>query len=414
MARLVPKVKPDLHLSKKSKVDFWILLTVMTLLVLGLIFVLSSSYPLADLYMKNPQFEYLGIDTPYYFFYKQLTSVIIGLAGFFVGLFAPVKFVKKFSIIFLVGAILLMLLAVIPGHPFYFPRNGAARWIKVGPLSFQPAEFAKLGVVMYLAGWLSGKGKKVKSFSHGFIPFFLIISSLAAILVLQKDLGTLVLICIIAVAVFFAAGASIVHLGFLGIMVVTVGVIVAMLEPYRLSRIYTWISYWSDPSLMGQNTSIQFQQSMIAIGSGGAFGRGLGQSRQASWLYEAFSDGIFAIISEELGFFLTIGVVGLFFFLGYRGLKLASETKSKYVSLVAVGIVTWIVFQATINIGASTGLLPYKGMPLPFISYGGSSAISLMFASGILINVSKYRSPQKKNALLTSFKPGATYTSRAG
>jgi cell division protein FtsW len=375
-------------------------LTIIVLVVLGLIFVLSSSYPLADLYMTNPNFEYLGIDTPYFFFYKQLTSILIGLVGFMVGLFAPVDLVKKFSILFLLGSIGMMALAVIPGTPFYYPQNGAARWIKLGPLSFQPAEFAKLGVVLYLAGWLSSKSKSVKSFSHGFLPFFLIVSSLAFILFLQRDLGTLVLISIIAVVIFFVAGASILHLAFLGVMIGSVGVVIALFEPYRLERIYTWIYYWSDPTLLDQDASAQFRQSIIAIGSGGAFGRGLGQSRQASWLYEAFSDGIFAIIAEELGFFLTICVVGLFFFLGYRGVKLANETKSKYVALLSIGIVSWIVFQATINIGASTGILPYKGMPLPFISYGGSSAISLMFASGILVNISRYRSAHSGKSLL--------------
>lgn len=261
---------------------------------------------------------------------------------------------------------------------------GAQRWLSLGIFRFQPAELAKLAFVLYLAAFMSQK--------KSLWPFLILLTVLIGLTIAEPDLGTAVIIAATGLVVYFASGAPLIWIGLIGIIGLIGGLGLIFSSTYRKERILTFINPARDPL----GASYHIHQILLALGSGGLLGLGLGQSRQKyEYLPAAATDSIFAIIAEELGFVGAVGVVIIFLLLIWRGFKIAKEAPDKFGSLLATGIISWIGFQTLINLSAIVALVPLTGVPLPFISYGGSSLVLIMTASGILVNISKQRKVEK-------------------
>ncbi len=281
---------------------------------------------------------------------------------------------------------LVLLLAVfIPG--LGKTANGAARWIDLGAFQIQPSEILKLTGVIYFAAWLEAKGSGVKSFRHGLLPLLLLLLPIVVLMMWQRDLGTLLVMVVTAIAMIFVAGGTISHIiascG-AGLSLIT-GLI--LIEPYRLNRLTTYLNPTADKLGLGYHIN----QSLIAIGSGGLLGRGFGRSLQ-KYLYlpEPHTDSIFAIIVEELGFFRTLIVLAVVALLIWRGYRIAFQAGDDFGRMMAFGITTWFACQFAINISAILGLVPLTGVTLPFVSYGGTSLIMSLCAAGVVLSVSRY------------------------
>jgi cell division protein FtsW len=322
----------------------------------------------------------------YYFFRRQFFwGILPGLAAFYFLQRIDYHFWKKFAVIFFLISLVLLVLVFVPS--FGIKTYGASRWLQLGPVSFQPSEALKLTIILYLALWLENKGiKRTKDFFEGLMPFLVVLGIVGFLVVKQPDLGTLGVVVLVSLAIFFAAGAKLSHLlsmvvaGFLGLFALI------KLEPYRFDRFLTFLNPQADPQGIGYHIN----QALIAIGSGGIWGVGLGHSRQKfNYLPEPAGDSIFAIIGEELGMIGVFVLIALFATLAMRGFRIAKNAPDEFGKLVAVGITSWIIFQAFINIGSITAMIPLTGVPLPFISYGGTSLVFLLAASGILLNISK-------------------------
>lgn len=358
------------------KPDKILLASVFSLIVFGLMMIAS-----AGIIYSQTRFG-----DQYYFFRRQLFwGILPGLILFYFLQRIDYHFWKKSAVIFFLASLVLLVLVFVPS--IGISTYGASRWIQLGPLSFQPSEMLKLSIILYLALWLENKGlKRTKDFFEGLMPFLVVLGIVGFLVVKQPDLGTLGVIVLVSLAIFFSAGARLRHLfsmvaaGFLGLLVLI------KIEPYRFNRFLTFLNPEADPQGIGYHIN----QALIAIGSGGIWGIGLGHSRQKfNYLPEPAGDSIFAIIGEELGMLGVFILIMLFVVLAMRGLKIAKNAPDEFGKLVAVGITCWIIFQAFINIGSITGMIPLTGVPLPFISYGGTSIIFLLSASGILLNISK-------------------------
>lgn len=335
----------------------------------------------------------------YYFFKQQLLGLGVGFLALFFFQSVDYRAWKRFVVPVFFIAIALLILVFIPG--FGTTVYGAARWVAIGPISFQPSEVMKLAIILYLSAWLSTKGQgKAGDFYEGLVPFLLILSFVGFLIIKQPDTGTLGLIFIIAMSIFFASGAKLAHIGGLAVSAFLFLLILIKLAPYRMQRLLVFLNPEHDPSGAGY----QITQALIAVGSGGLFGIGLGQSRQKfNYLPEPVTDSIYAVLSEEFGLMGAGLVLCLFVFIAWRGFLIARGAQDEFGRLLAVGITTWIVGQAFINIGAISGLIPLTGIPLPFISYGGTSLAVLLGSFGILLNISKTAvihppATKKKNA----------------
>jgi cell division protein FtsW len=251
----------------------------------------------------------------------------------------------------------------------------------------------KMAFILYLAAWLSEKGeKKVADFNEGLVPFLAILLLIGFLIIKQPDTGTLGLICFIAMSIFFAAGAHVKHIfGLIGLGFASIAVLI-LLAPYRLARMTVFLNPDHDPAGAGYQVS----QALLAVGSGGLLGAGLGQSRQKfNYLPEPVTDSIFAVLAEEFGFMGTTVLVCLFLYLAWRGLRIAQGAPDMFGRLIVVGVVSWITIQAFINISAIIGLIPLTGIPLPLISYGGTSLAVILASIGIVLNISKHSRIQK-------------------
>lgn len=316
---------------------------------------------------------------------KQLISLAIGFIAAFIAYKIDYKFWERWSLILLVASIIMLILVLVEG--FGISGQGAQRWLDFGFMGFQPSELVKLTLILYLSAWISERGKHIiGSFKGGFLPFVSVLGILIFLIIQQPDLGTLIIICMIAVIMYFIGGASLKHIlaliiaGALGI-----GAAIAA-APYRLSRIIAFIN----PSIDPQGAGYHIKQALLAVGSGGLFGLGLGHSRQKFlYLPEVVGDSLFAVIAEELGFIFSVLVVVLFLLFFWRSIRISKKADDKFGSLVAIGIGTWICVQAFVNIGAMLSILPLTGLTLPLMSYGGSSLIVSMASIGILLNISK-------------------------
>lgn len=291
----------------------------------------------------------------------------------------------KYAKWLLIGCFLLLLLVLIPGIGIV--RGGARSWIGVGAFSIQPSEFMKLGLIIYLSVLLATEQKYITSFRKGFGPCLLLIFTAFGLIMLQPDLGTGVVLVLTCMLMIFVAGARLIH--FFGLAGLGVGGLTFLIlsAPYRISRVTSFLNPWEDP--LGDG--FQIIQSLYAIGPGGLMGMGLGKSLQKYfYLPEPQTDFIFAILAEELGFIGGTVVIGLFFLLFWRGIKISLEAPDLFGRFLALGIVSMLTIQVMINISVVIGLIPVTGITLPFLSYGGSSLTLTLCSVGVLLNISKY------------------------
>ena len=352
-----------------------ILITTLILLLFGLI-VLSS----AGIVEGHKKF-----DSAYYYLNRQLLlGVLPGLGLMFLLSKIDYKFWKKMSLLILIGALFLLAMVFMPS--FGQGLKGATRWISLGGFSFQPSEILKLALIIYLAAWFGNRDERIKNWTYGMAPFFLVLSFVAVLLVLQPDIGTLVVFTLISIGIYFFAGSEIKHILII-LSVIAVGFVAMIwLEPYRFDRIKTFI----DPNTDTRGISYQLNQSLISIGSGGIFGVGFGKSTQKfGFLPEVVHDSIFAIVVEELGFVGGIFLVILFLTLAFLLVRTANNISDKFGKLIVMGMAVWITGQAFLNISAISGLAPLTGIPLPFVSYGGTAMMVLLAGMGIVLNIAK-------------------------
>ncbi len=355
--------------------DWWLLGAVGTLAVFGLMAVYSASFAVGLREFGNP----------YHFVTRQALALALGAVAFGVAYLVDYRVWKRFA----VGALILAYAGLILVWHTGDAQYGAARWIQLGPLpAWQPSEFAKLALIIYLAAWLEKQSGRRVGFLRWTLPFALTVGGLVGLILFQPDLGTAVMVGGIALGMVFLAGLSAAQVGLLGLGAVAAVVPIALTEGYRLRRISAFRDPWSDP----QGIGFQIVQSLIALGSGGIFGRGLGASRQKfAYVPGAHTDAIFAIVAEELGLVGGLFLLCLFGLLGYRGLRVALNAPDRFGMLLAGGVTIWVVGQACINIGGVMHLIPLTGIPLPMVSYGGSALVMTMAALGIVANISRHR-----------------------
>ncbi len=334
----------------------------------------------------------VGLDLfhdPYFFIRRQLLyGVLPGLVLFWLGARIPYTVWHKKAPLIFASSLVLLFLVWIPGLGTSFDKH-AQSWLAISGFSFQPAEVAKLALIIFLAYYLQRKGTGITSWEAGFVPTLVVACAPVLLILLQPDLGTALIFLGIIIAMLYVAGARLAHLGSL-VAVGMVGVLLmAFMSPYRFGRLMTFMHPELDPLGIGY----QINQGFLAIGSGGWLGLGLGHSRQKfQYLPEVQADSIFAVAAEELGFIITASLIILFVLIVRRGLHIARIIPDQFARLVIVGILAWFMTQSFLNIGAMVGLLPLTGVPLPFISHGGSALLVSLAAVGILTNISKYRS----------------------
>ncbi len=363
----------------KGHPDYALMGIIAILLVLGVDMVYSASFVIAH---NSPLYH---SDT--YFLVRQMLWVGIGVVTMLVLMQVDYHKYQRFTVPGMVVIILLLFVVIATrlGHSAY----GAQRWLSLGPLpAIQPSEFAKLVLILYLSNWLSRRGERLKDLSNGTIPFAIMLGLITGLVLMQPDLGSAFVIALSAVCLFFIAGADLKHFIAGGIAGTIALVMLALTEAYRSQRIAAFLDPEQDPLGVGWHII----QSNIALGSGGIFGLGLGASRQKFYyLPSAHTDAIFAVIGEELGLLGTMAVIGLFALLAYRGYKATMKAPDSFGMLLAAGITSWITFQALLNIAVVTSTVPFTGITLPFVSYGGSSMLVSFAAIGILLNVSRHQ-----------------------
>ncbi len=318
------------------------------------------------------------------------SQIIFGICGGTVALFLASQIFyrnwRQYAFYIFVATILLTLCVFIPG--LGMEHGGAQRWIKIGGFTFQPAELLKIGFIIYMATWLSGVQKVIGTFKQGTLPFVLITSIVGIVMLLQPDTDTFLIMAAAATAMFITAGGSWRDVLFMFVAAVLLVAVLAFSRPYIKDRIFTFFN----PSLDPQGKSYQIQQSLIAIGTGGLTGRGFGQSIQKfEYLPEPIGDSVFAVYAEEFGFVGSALLVTLLSFFTFRGYKIASGATDLFGMLLVVGFVTLIMLQAFLNIAAMLALAPLMGLPLPFISHGGTALLATLASVGIVLNVSKYQ-----------------------
>jgi cell division protein FtsW len=347
-----------------------------SLVAIGLVMIFSASS--AQAYADHH-------DTAYYVKH-QLVYLIVGLGLAYVAYRIDYRKLKAMAPYVLVVCILGLLAVLVPHVGFVV--NGARRWIGAGFISLQPSEFAKLGLVVYLAAALSTRGDKIGSLTKGLFPMCVPVVIMAMAILMEPDMGTASLIVFTAFAMFFAAGARIEHLSLILLVTVPPVILTILTSPYKRARIFAFINPWRDP----QNTGFHIVQSLLALGSGGFMGVGLGESRaKFFYLPEQYTDFIFSVLGEELGVVGTVGVIVLFIVFAYRGIRIAIAAPDRFGFFLAAGCTATIAIQAFVNIGVVTSSWPVTGVPLPFISFGGSSLIVSLIAVALVMNVGRYR-----------------------
>ena len=334
------------------------------------------------------------------YFYKQFAFTAIGLAGMFVASRIDYRRYQKAGFVYGAFAVTVILLIAV----FAFPEiNGASRWIRFGGLSFQPSELAKLALPLFLAFFLTKNEASVGDLRSTVIPCVGALLLLAGLIVLEPDLGTTIVLCAIFSAVYFAAGAKLVHIASVAGMMIIAGVAAILFEPWRVARLMAFL----DPFKHSDDTGYQVVQSLYAIGSGGIFGEGFAKGQQKLfYLPYPYSDFIFSVVGEEFGLVGTLAVVFAFGLLLWRGSRAALMAPDRFGMLLGIGLITGIIVQALFNISVVISILPAKGIPLPFISYGGSSVIVTLVAVGVLLNISQSSSAPAEEEGIVRRKKG--------
>jgi len=363
---------------RSMRPDLWLFLSTLALCLIGAVMVFSASAPIAQ----------SATGSPYGFLLRQAGALAVGLLGMLALARVDYRLLRRPPVVFTaLGVVVVLLLAVL----FLDRAHATHRWIRLGPASLQPSEFAKLAAVIFLAWFLEPRLKGgrygINNLWNTLVPALGPVLALAGLVVVEPDLGTAIMILLVAGAMLFEAGLSLRFLGMALAAALPAVYLLIVRVPYRYNRLIAFLH----PDLDPQGAGFQLLQSLIAVGSGGFFGVGLMASRQKLfYLPEAHTDFIFAVLSEELGFFGAAVVVILFGIYGWRGLRAALAAPDDFGRLLALGITFLVTGQALFNLSVVLGLVPTKGIPLPFISYGGSSLVVMLLATGILLNISQY------------------------
>ncbi len=370
--------------------DLTLLSVVLALLAIGLAMVYSASGIRAlD-----------TLDEPRYYLVQQSAWVAAGLLGMLVVARIDYHRYRRLALPALIVAVLLLVAVLVPGLGTRV--GGASRWLRITSfVGVQPAELAKLALVVYLAFWLGRHRERVQSVAVT-LPFLLLTGLVAGLVVAEPDLGTAIVVGAIGLAMYFVAGARLREFGALGLLAGTAVAAAAVIQPYRLRRILTFLDPWSDP----RGAGFQTIQSLYGLALGGPFGEGLGAGKEKfGFLPAPYTDSIFAVLGNELGLFGTLVVVLLFLMLAFQGVRIALRAPDPTGALLAAGITTWIVFQAWVNMAVVASLVPMTGITLPFISYGGSSICVGLVGVGILLNIGRQGIPRADVAVPTVPRP---------
>jgi cell division protein FtsW len=358
-------------IAEKQSTLYTFVSIIMICVMIGMIFIYSSSSVYA--------LERLG--SPDYYLRKQVTGLALGIIGLFIVRFLPLEFIKRCVPWAFYGTFLLTALTLIPGLGQTI--HGSNRWIYIAGFGFQPSEALKMAFIVYLGYLLAKKQHRVTSLTHGYVPLLCVMGTTALLLLKQPDFGQAVTLCITSFLLFFIAQCKAKHLLWTFSSLIPVAAFLIYMKPYRLQRILTFLNPWEDP----QGTGFQIIQSLIAIGSGNVTGVGIAQSKQKFfYLPMQHTDFIFSIIAEETGFIGASCLILLFILFLYTGLKIASTLKDRFSFYVTTGYVLLTSLQALINLCVATGLVPTKGLSLPFISYGNSALLCNLVMLGLIIN----------------------------
>jgi cell division protein FtsW len=364
-----------MNAEKTIKFDKWLLLSFISLLIVGIIMVASASMPIA---------ERLKLST-FYFAYHQFIYVCIGLIGFVVTTYIPIIFFQKQSVNLLLFSLILLVILFIPGvtHPI----NGSMRWLQLGFFSVQPSEIVKISLIIYMAGYMVRRSHQLQTNIMGFLIPMFVLGIVAALLILEPDFGSVIVIACTVFGMLFLGGVHVARFLILVPLVVGFLSVLAVSSSYRIQRFISFRDPWADQ----YDTGYQLVQSLIAFGRGSWLGTGLGGSIQKLlYLPESHTDFVFAVIAEEFGLIGSLIVIGLYVIFIFRGLEIGKRAQKKghlFASYLAYGITLLIGLQTLINIGVNVGVLPTKGLTLPFISYGGSSVIMICMAVGMLFRI---------------------------
>jgi len=361
---------------RKPQSDFILAITTFVLLAFGIIMMSSISSVIS--------FENFGYTN--FYLYRQLVWAVIGIVTFFVAQAIDYHFYKKLALPFLIFSVVLTLLVFIPGLKFEY--NGAARWINLGFTQLQPSEILKLALVFFWASWFDDNRRNINSWKKVFLPFLGIVGFIGAMMIKQPDLGTFLVISVLSIVTYFVSGVRpLPILAIFSTAIVAIGGLIKI-EPYRMERFLVFLN----PEKDSLGAGFHINQALIAVGSGGWWGRGFGKSGQkyTGYIPESVGDSAFAIIAEELGFIkVLILPISLFAIYAWRGFTIAKNATDNFGRLMATAITSWIIFQAILNISTMVSIVPLTGVPLPFISYGGTSLVMVLTATGILLNISK-------------------------
>jgi len=378
-------------MTKKLRIDWLMFAVAAGLAVFGSIMVYSASAMIA---LKET-----GGESQFTYFYKQFGFTILGLAAMYLMSKVDYHLLENKTIAYGILAVTVVLLVAVFGFPSI---NGARRWIRFPGVSFQPSEIAKIALPIFLAYYLTKNEELVGEIKETVLPCASALILLGALIMLEPDLGTTMVLCAIFVTVYFAAGAKWLHILSTVSALLLVGVSFLIFSPFRMKRLLAFMNPWENSA----DGSYQVVQGLYAIGSGGILGEGFAKGQQKLfYLPYPYSDFIFAVVGEELGLIGTLAVVTAFTFLLWRGARAALSAPDRFGMLLGIGIVTGIIVQALFNISVVISILPAKGIPLPFISYGGSSVVVTMFAVGILLNISQYAGQISTEKVVTERAP---------
>ncbi len=360
---------------RKLVPDMWLFVAVVALVSVGVVMVYSASAIIAADRFHDP----------YFFLKKQLFWAVLGFGCLWAAMTANYRILERLMLPLLVVSLVLLVLVLVP--PFSQEINGTRRWFRWGPVSFQPAELAKFSLVVYLAHFLTRRREVVESFWLGLLPPLLVAGSMAGLVLLQPDLGSSLTLVVLVFCLLFLAGGRVRQMTLVAASALPLLAVAIYMAPYRLKRIMTFLDPWADP----RGSGFQIIQSYLALGSGGLFGRGLGESKQKLfYLPEPHTDFVFAVLGEELGLLGAVSVIGLFGLLIWRGIRIGLGAPDPFGALLALGLTALLACQTLVNLGVVTGALPTKGLPLPFISFGGSSLIMAMVSVGVLLSISQH------------------------
>lgn len=363
-------------MARTLKSDKWLFLTTLLLLTASLVMVFSASARYAD----------ERFNSQYFFLIRQATWIVIGFGLLMAGMRLDYHHYRKPAVIWSLVGVVLVLLVVVFG---FAPINGTRRWISLAGFTLQPAEFAKIAAVFFTAAILERRMHRINDVRYALLPIAVLVAIFAGLIVMQPDFGTSAALTGVVLAMVFAAGLSFRYLGAVAGVLLPLAAVAIWLEPYRLRRFLIFLDPDSDPLGAG----FQLRQSLIAVGSGGLTGQGFMESKQKLfYIPEPHTDFIYAVIAEELGLVGATAILICFAIIAYRGLRAAESAPDRFGSLLAVGLTAMLAAQAFVNLSVVLGLVPTKGIPLPFVSNGGSSMLVSLFAMGVLLNVSQYAS----------------------